>query len=1063
MRLYLNERPRAFIITTSTHALIIRHPFPEYRDNHPKSHLHLHHTNSRDNPSDPNAGKKNNSTVNKVIVEFVKKDFLNLAKYRDITPSKTRHKKQILGFLGLLNVKSNIYLGFITQDHLVASPIEGENINKIQSVDFYCLNNDEFDDIDDFHLHEVNLNEKGEHSQTKDFPAGSVRKLLADGTFYYSKNFDITANTQDRGVLEQQITNHKFCLHADDNYCQQFMWNRFMNSELIEFRNRLTYLEQSQFDQSGFLITVIRGYAQTVNSVCGPFNALLTLITRQACDKQGPLFGSWGCDDNGAVANYAETEVVVYTKKFILLYVIVRGNVPTYWEIGTSSMKRNLITTQKIKKLDLPRSFEASHHAFTRHFDSLIEQYGEVQIIDTMPNDSKDYKEELNHEFKKHVSQFNMKKDSLNSSTVDLSEVLGAPDVPSEFKLGLTDIPISTATTRKYGYTGSNLKSIVPLIDNTVIDFGALFYDIEKKTYVGKQLGVFRATSFASTSQANFISKIISQEVLELAFRDFGVDAEPDFLTKHASLWAENNHYINKIIDHFSSSSDKLKSSSSSTKKAVKSHFTKMYLQGVETKPRETSMLKLLGRLQEQVSVTLHNPIHDYINRELKKRTAEYCSLKTISLFASTFNVNGHCYKDSIQDWLFPPQHEITKSYDLVFIGIQEIVELTPGKMVNTDLTNRFFWEKKINACLNDHNPEKVTYVSLWSGQIGGIALFLYIKSNEINSISNVEGSFKKTGMGGISANKGGIAVSFNYSRTEICLVSSHLAAGLNNTVERHQNYKTIAQGIQFSRNRKIKNHDVVVWLGDFNYRIGLSNEEVKLLIAKRKFANLFEHDQLNIEMANGESFPFFDEMEIQFPPTYKFDNGTKTYDTSEKQRIPAWTDRILSLSQNKIIKQSTYGCIEDLIFSDHRPVYSKFEISVQIVNELQKKNISHELYENYRKKIGDINEILSNNNIMFLFEEDKVLPPPSSEINKWWLEGSRPAKISISELRRNDSIDGDFNVFNPNSPINPFDSTEEPEFIRKEELLRSMTNGTYELTSSDEDEELQSLQQSEP
>lgn len=37
--------------------------------------------------------------------------------------------------------------------------------------------------------------------------------------------------------------------------------------------------------------------------------------------------------------------------------------------------------------------------------------------------------------------------------------------------------------------------------------------------------------------------------------------------------------------------------------------------------------------------------------------------------------------------------------------------------------------------------------------------------------------------------------------------------------------------------------------------------------------------------------------MKIKFPPTYKFDMESQAeiaYDTSEKRRIPAWTDRIL-------------------------------------------------------------------------------------------------------------------------------------------------------------------------
>uniref|UniRef100_A0A672ZBI2 Inositol polyphosphate-5-phosphatase Ja n=1 Tax=Sphaeramia orbicularis TaxID=375764 RepID=A0A672ZBI2_9TELE len=37
-----------------------------------------------------------------------------------------------------------------------------------------------------------------------------------------------------------------------------------------------------------------------------------------------------------------------------------------------------------------------------------------------------------------------------------------------------------------------------------------------------------------------------------------------------------------------------------------------------------------------------------------------------------------------------------------------------------------------------------------------------------------------------------------------------------------------------------------------------------------------------------------FIEGPLKFPPTYKFDVGTHTYDTSAKKRKPAWTDRIL-------------------------------------------------------------------------------------------------------------------------------------------------------------------------
>ena len=52
--------------------------------------------------------------------------------------------------------------------------------------------------------------------------------------------------------------------------------------------------------------------------------------------------------------------------------------------------------------------------------------------------------------------------------------------------------------------------------------------------------------------------------------------------------------------------------------------------------------------------------------------------------------------------------------------------------------------------------------------------------------------------------------------------------------------------------------------------------------------------------------FRGYNEGEIAFAPTYKYDLFSEDYDTSEKMRIPAWTDRILWRRRKPRYKSTT-------------------------------------------------------------------------------------------------------------------------------------------------------------
>lgn len=201
-------------------------------------------------------------------------------------------------------------------------------------------------------------------------------------------------------------------------------------------------------------------------------------------------------------------------------------------------------------------------------------------------------------------------------------------------------------------------------------------------------------------------------------------------------------------------------------------------------------------------------------------------------------------------------------------------------------------------------------------------------------------------------------------------------------------------------------------------------------LVEQRNLEHLYENDQLNLQMVAGLSFPYYSEARITFMPTYKFDLGTDTYDSSEKARIPAWTDRILRKGPN--LRQLAYNCAP-LRFSDHRPVYALFDCTVSIVDEPIRDKISREVYLKRKAEVGDAT---ANVNTEDTEDEDLIgydaiepgLPPASSDRQKWWLENGRQAQSTLTPPK---AMDGSTStILNPNRQPNPWVPSDEPDWV---------------------------------
>lgn len=75
-------------------------------------------------------------------------------------------------------------------------------------------------------------------------------------------------------------------------------------------------------------------------------------------------------------------------------------------------------------------------------------------------------------------------------------------------------------------------------------------------------------------------------------------------------------------------------------------------------------------------------------------------------------------------------------------------------------------------------------------------------------AMRHVEVATKKTGLQGLSGNKGGVGIRFNLFDSTVCLMTCHLAAGHSNVTERNADYKTINSGLRFLRGKTIEDHE---------------------------------------------------------------------------------------------------------------------------------------------------------------------------------------------------------------------------------------------------------------
>lgn len=358
----------------------------------------------------------------------------------------------------------------------------------------------------------------------------------------------------------------------------------------------------------------------------------------------------------------------------------------------------------------------------------------------------------------------------------------------------------------------------------------------------------------------------------------------------------------------------------------------------------------------QQMATVLVNPIvgldrESLVNYQINRKEDQFTDLSTFKFFVGTWNVNGQNPDDmSLQTWLAvdaePP--------DFYVIGFQEL-DLSKEAFVFPESVKEEIWMRAVSDGL--HPAAK--YCLVKHIRLVAMLLIVYAKPELMDDVTNISVDTVGTGIMGKLGNKGGVTTRLRFHASDICFVNSHLAAHVEELERRNQDYSDICARTNFvtferedmsslpSRVLKIKDHESVIWLGDLNYRInGLDTQQVKHHLINNNLNELKKCDQFHQQRNQRKIFVGFQEGEISFQPTYKYDPGTNTWDSSEKARPPAWTDRILWRGDN--IKQTSYRSHMDLVVSDHKPVSAVFDIDIKVIDKSKRQKVREEVLKKF-------------------------------------------------------------------------------------------------------------------
>ncbi|XP_074281301.1 type I inositol polyphosphate 5-phosphatase 12-like isoform X2 [Silene latifolia] len=463
-------------------------------------------------------------------------------------------------------------------------------------------------------------------------------------------------------------------------------------------------------------------------------------------------------------------------------------------------------------------------------------------------------------------------------------------------------------------------------------------------------------------------------------------------------------------------------------------------------------------------------PIDNIIRAGLSAKELLYTRNESVKILVGTWNVGqGKPNPEGLKTWLGSAVSDVdivVVGLQEVEMGAGFLAMSAAKETVGLEGSAiGQIWQDAIGKVLE----EGPIFERVGSRQLAGLLIAIWVRKNLRMHVGDLDVAAVACGLGRTIGNKGGVGLRLRVHDRIICFVNCHLAAHLEAVNRRNADFNHIYRTMVFSRQSHLLNvaaagsasasqvlranvasanseqgradlsdqrrtdqsdqrrtdqsdqrrtdlsdqrrtdlseSDMVVFLGDFNYRLfGISYDEARDLVSQRSFDWLREKDQLRAEMRSGKVFQGMREAVIKFPPTYKFEKHAKGlggYDSGEKKRIPAWCDRVIyrdcrsdpmsecSLNCPVLSSIQMYEACLDVTDSDHKPVRCKFSVDLARVDRSVR-----------REEFGDI--MNSSKEVKNLLKGFSEVPEISISSDSIVLQNQETCSLHISNKSNSD------------------------------------------------------------